>query len=158
MKPGNDPRWQEFAVSLRRGITYIKMPLASARLIISVLTRVATGKAAEPYTSLLKLRTFLYGELLASNELSKMIPQHCLFYSQAAGLTISDAKLLREVQEQDETNMLRAFASALEKGAEGDLDLDWISRVGGPSPNSPLEGLVRENEPAEILDLTEVLE
>ena len=159
MKEGNDPRWQEFAVSLRRGVSFVKMPLTGTRFLIAALTRICDAhKGESPYRELLELRNFLYGELLASNELAKTVPQHCLFYRQLVAETSQDAKLLRIAEDQDQTGLLRQFATALERGAEGDSDLDWISRVGGPPPGSPLEGLARESDAPIVLELEDLLD
>ena len=159
MRQGSDPRWQEYAASLRRGFVFIKMPLSFARLLTVALHRCANAsEEGELKEQVLALRDFLYGELLASGELSKKVPQHCLFYRQPVAETRQEAKTLRDATSQDRTGFLNQFATVLERGAKGDSDLDWISRVGGPGPDSSFEGFARTGEPTMETDLAELFD
>ena len=140
---GVDPRWREMSASLRRGVVYVKMPLTKAYLLLHFLDGLNFSSTEETPNRkrLRELRDLLSEEIRATEEYSALVPQPSLFYRLGYREARQDALALQEVEDQDLGGNVRLFRRCLSRGSEGDPDLDWIARVGGPKPDSPLEGL-----------------
>lgn len=154
-----DPRWTEMSASLRKGTVYVKMPLKSARILVILLEKVCSDEPDTQTSMKIEvLREFLKGELEASADYATLVPQHSLFYALPVTEAAADAATLQVVEEKDVSGIVRMFRQALSRGSEGDADVDWLIRVGGPKPDSPLEGLARQSAPEVIIDLSEVFD
>lgn len=126
-----DPKWTEFAASLRNDNLYIKMPVSKAKGVLNAMTRVVTMHQIpilkpHPFMNLYK---FLWSEL-------ERATNHSLFYA----VTVEEAKIdieaLQVVEHEDENGFLRRFRRVLQAGLDGLPEVDWISRVNGPKPLS----------------------
>lgn len=154
-----DPRWTEMSASLRKGTVYVKLPLNSARIVVILLERVCSDEPdTQTSMKIQTLRDFLKDELEAAAAYSTLVPQRSLFYALPVTEAAADAAVIQVVEEKDASGVLRTFRQTLSRGAEGDTNVDWIIRVGGPKPDSPLEGLARQSEPEILIDLSEVFD
>lgn len=140
-----DPRWREMSASLRRGVVYVKMPLPAAHMLLHLLQWVSNEQPdGTTKTRLQDLRNFFGQEIEATEQYSAIVAQRSFFYQVPYAEASLDAKALEAVEGKDLSGHLRVFRKCLENGSQGDPELDWIVRVGGPKPDSALEGLVKK--------------
>lgn len=143
-----DPRWQEFAASLRDGQLFIKMPASKARALLLVWEilsqRVkATSETKSAVAALLQL---LHEELTGTLEYGIK----SVFYAVPTALCQKDIEVLRHYEGEDATGVFAAFRETLERGLRNEPAVDWIERVGGPKREA-LAGLEREDsEPVDL--------
>lgn len=127
-----DPFWQCFGASLRKDILYVKMPLSRAqRLLDSMeLASFLTGDVTEvkPVDELL---AFLREQFQAATNQS-------LFYRIPAEEARKDIANLITLEPRDRSGIIQKFRFSLEKGLRDDPKVDWITRMGGPKPDSRL--------------------
>ena len=124
-----DPKWNEFAASLREGKLYVKMPIAKARalgMVWEVLRQKDdSGEHADQIEEMLAL---LLDEAIESSTYGIS----SVFYMVPEDQGKEDLKAVSGVAGKDASGVFQLFQEALEKGLAADLSVDWIERVGGP--------------------------
>jgi hypothetical protein len=144
-----DPRWQDFAASLRKGQIYVKMPVGKARTlgmvwhIISQKHSITPGSVAQDMEKLIKLIT---EEAVGSQTYGIK----SVFYMVPEAECGKDIEVVSYFVAEDQTGVFKLFKESLEKGLQSDPEVDWIARVGGPQAH-PFEALQPESEPVDVL-------
>ncbi len=134
-----DPKWQQFAASIRKGQVYVKMPVGKARAlgmvweVISSHVHERDSIACHILDQLFKL---INDEVLGSQEFKIK----SVFYSSTVEFCQKDIEALKSFVERDLTGIFQSFVEVLEKGLHADPEVDWITRVGGPQAH-PFDAL-----------------
>lgn len=148
-----DPRWKETSASLREGVLFVKMPVSQAFMLILVLQSLLkqydpnlAGKGNR------YLKEDFLDFLIKEVEGARALGHYSVFYQVPEEAARKDSALLLSLAGTDTFGILSHFQQVLEAGLREDPEVDWIARVGGPSPNANLLSL---DEPMD-LDLEEV--
>ena len=142
-----DPKWLEFAASLRKGQLYVKMPVTRARAL-SLVWDILRQKEAEvehvaPVDDILKM-------ILQEAKDSQTYGVKSVFYMLSTDQCEKDIEALNNIVGGDKTGVFKRFKETLEKGLRSEPEVDWISRVGGPKAHT-FEALQTESEPVDPL-------
>ncbi len=143
-----DPDWKMISASLRKGVLYVKMPVAIAVLL---------GAAWKTVSARFHERDIL--EIHRNDALFKLIGDELegsieygigsVFYSTPIDVCEKDIEALKTFADKDTSTLFQSFVDALEAGLKSDPAVDWITRVGGPKPNA-FEALQPEPEPVQL--------
>lgn len=144
-----DPKWQEFAASLRKGQVYVKMPIGRARALMMVWHIISSStKLTQDQKLVDRINTAF--KLIEDEAVgSQTYGIKSVFYMVPMDQCRKDIEALSIFAEKDLTGVFRSFKESLEKGLQSDPEVDWISRVGGPQPH-PFEALEREPDPIDL--------
>lgn len=143
-----DPKWQDFAASLRKGQVYVKMPVAKARAL-GMVWHILSQKIMLTET-VLTCGTNLIKMIMDEAVASQTYGIKSVFYMVPVEECGKDIEVLGYLVEGDSTGVFRLFKESLEKGLQSDPEVDWITRVGGPQAH-PFEALQPEiTEPVEL--------
>ena len=142
-----DPKWQDFAASLRKGDVYVKMPIAKARAL-GMIWHILSQKGA-----------YSKGLIDALDAMIKIITEEAIgsqtygiksvFYMVPVDQCKKDIELVSHLVAGDQTGVFVLFKETLEKGLQSDPEVDWIARVGGPQAH-PFESLQPESNTVDI--------